>query len=244
MRPGLYRDRRHAGSRRRRAPRARRRSERRAGDGVQQVLPGQTAIVTAPDPPIADVRYAPAWTASTPGAPTATGATSARARRRYVSRQMVGYADLDEYGSWQPTPDYGAVWFPIDRGARLGAVSRRLLGGCRRLGPDWVDSAPWGYAPFHYGRWAFIGGRWGWCPGAYVARPRLGAGAGGLVRRHEAGGCPRRHGAPVYGWVPLGWGEPYHPWWRRCSDSCWARYNRPYAVNVAVRRRTAAHYRN
>jgi hypothetical protein len=42
-------------------------------------------------------------------------------------------------------------------------------------------------------------------------------------------------GSPVYGWVPLGWGEPLHPWWRRCSYNCWASYNRPYAVNVTVR---------
>ena len=41
-------------------------------------------------------------------------------------------------------------------------------------------------------------------------------------------------GGPVYGWVPLAWGEPYRPWWGRCSYGCWDRYNRPYAVNVAV----------
>ena len=39
-------------------------------------------------------------------------------------------------------------------------------------------------------------------------------------------------GGPVYGWVPLAWGEPYRPWWNRCSHGCWDRYNRPYAVNV------------
>jgi hypothetical protein len=42
-------------------------------------------------------------------------------------------------------------------------------------------------------------------------------------------------GAPVYGWVPLGWGEPYMPWWRGCSDRCWTMYNRPYAVRLAER---------
>src|SRR5262249_28345540 len=24
--------------------------------------------------------------------------------------------------------------------------------------------APWGFAPFHYGRWVFVGGYWGWVP--------------------------------------------------------------------------------
>ena len=54
-------------------------------------------------------------------------------------------------------------------------------------GPTWVDSAPWGYAPFHYGRWAFICGRWGWCPGGIRRASRLGAGAGRLVRRPGLG---------------------------------------------------------
>ncbi len=43
-----------------------------------------------------------------------------------------------------------------------------MVGG---WGFTWVDAAPWGYAPFHYGRWAYVSGRWGWCPGAFVARP-------------------------------------------------------------------------
>jgi hypothetical protein len=30
----------------------------------------------------------------------------------YVSRQMVGAADLDRYGEWQNTREYGPVWFP------------------------------------------------------------------------------------------------------------------------------------
>jgi FecR protein len=31
---------------------------------------------------------------------------------RYVSTDAIGYEDLDEYGGWRPTPDYGTVWFP------------------------------------------------------------------------------------------------------------------------------------
>jgi hypothetical protein len=30
--------------------------------------------------------------------------------------------------------------------------------------------------------------------------------------------------------VPLGWGEAYHPRWKGCTEICWTRYNRPYAV--------------
>ncbi|MGH8802192.1 MAG: DUF6600 domain-containing protein, partial [Casimicrobiaceae bacterium] len=30
---------------------------------------------------------------------------------RYVSPEVVGYADLDTYGRWSPVPQYGNVWF-------------------------------------------------------------------------------------------------------------------------------------
>jgi hypothetical protein len=102
------------------------------------------------------------------------------------------------------------------------------------FGYAWVDDAPWGYAPSHYGRWVYVGNRWGWCPGHYVARPVW---APALVGWYGGSGwsVSVNVGAPVYGWVPLAWGEPYHPWWRRCSNACWHRYNRPYAVNVVER---------
>ena len=37
---------------------------------------------------------------------------------RYVSRDMTGYEDLDDYGTWRTEPDYGAVWVP--RGVAVG----------------------------------------------------------------------------------------------------------------------------
>ena len=121
-----------------------------------------------------------------------------------------------------------------ERRAGLGALQDGYWTSVGGWGLTWVDAAPWGYAPFHYGRWAWVGGRWGWCPGAFVARPVWAPALVGWVG--GAGwGVSARVGAPVYGWVPLGWGEPLHPWWQRCSYNCWARYNRPYAVNVAVR---------
>jgi hypothetical protein len=42
-------------------------------------------------------------------------------------------------------------------------------------------------------------------------------------------------GAPVYAWVPLGWGDPFQPWWRGCSQACWTHYNRHFAVGNAAR---------
>jgi hypothetical protein len=50
-------------------------------------------------------------------------------------------------------------------------------------------------------------------------------------------------GGPVYGWVPLGWGDPYVPWWGRggCGQRCWTHYNRPYAVPYVANRAERPH---
>ncbi len=203
-------------------------------NGAQQALPGQTAIVTGADATAANVVNGTgqdgfdAWSAS-------RDHRYDRPRgNEYVSRQMVGAADLDQYGTWQSTPEYGPVWYPTSVPTGWAPYQNGYWANVGGWGMTWVDSAPWGYAPFHYGRWAYVGGRWGWCPGAYVARPVWAPALVGWVGG-PGWAVSANFGSPVYGWVPLGWGEPLHPWWRRCSYNCWASYNRPYAVNVTVR---------
>ena len=34
------------------------------------------------------------------------------ASRQYVSDEVIGYADLDDYGGWSDVPEYGHVWYP------------------------------------------------------------------------------------------------------------------------------------
>ncbi|HQR10029.1 MAG TPA: hypothetical protein PLW68_01775 [Casimicrobiaceae bacterium] len=214
-----------------------------AGASVEKVLPGQNATLDGAGPSYTQLRNGIA----TDG----FDAWSASRDRRYdrvranapVSRQMVGTADLDDYGAWESAPEYGgAVWYPANVAPDWAPYRVGYWTEVGVWGPTWVDAAPWGYAPFHYGRWAYIRGRWGWCPGAYVARPVW---APALVGWVGGPGWRVGAGAPVYGWVPLGWGESYQPHWRGCSDGCWARYNRPYAVNVTVRIHTPpARYAN
>ena len=202
--------------------------------GLQQVLPGQTATVAGAEAAVADVRTG-YWVDGFDSWSAERDRRYERSRSaNYVSPQMVGHADLDEFGSWQTVPEYGAVWFPTT--VAVGWAPYRFgrwswVGG---WGWTWVDDAPWGYAPFHYGRWGYIGGRWGWAPGGFVARPVW---SPAMVAWYGGGGWSFSvsFGAPVFGWVPLGWGEPYMPWWRGCSDRCWTMYNRPYAVNYAER---------
>ena len=202
--------------------------------GWQQALPGQAVTVTGPEPAHADIRNGfgadgfDSWSADRDRR-YEQSATAA-----FVSREMVGYAELDEYGVWETSTAYGPVWYPTAVAADWTPYRYGYWTEVGSWGLTWVDAAPWGYAPSHYGRWVRNGARWGWCPGARVAPPYW---APALVAWYGGGtwAISGRARSPVYGWVPLGWGDPYHPWWRSCSNDCWSRYNRPYAVNVSVR---------
>jgi hypothetical protein len=76
----------------------------------------------------------------------------------------------------------------------------------------WVDDAPWGYAPFHYGRWVHVRSVWGWVPGPIVPRPWW---APALVVFVD--GSRFSAGIGVQAWFPLGPREPYYPWYHHGS---------------------------
>jgi hypothetical protein len=128
---------------------------------------------------------------------------------RYVAPDMPGTEDLDNNGSWSEEPDYGHVWYPNEVAPDWAPYSYGYWSYVGPWGWTWVDYAPWGFAPFHYGRWAFIGGRWGWCPGPIVGPAIYGPAFVGFL----GGGFGFGFGVGVgVGWFPLGWGEPFHPW--------------------------------
>jgi hypothetical protein len=90
---------------------------------------------------------------------------------RYVSDDAVGYEDLDESGEWRAVPEYGTIWFPRDVAQDWAPYRYGHWVWVSPWGWTWVDDAPWGFAPFHYGRWVVAGGRWGWVPSP--PRPRI-----------------------------------------------------------------------
>ena len=47
---------------------------------------------------------------------------------RYVSPEVVGYEDLDTYGTWSAQPTYGNVWFPRDGAAPAGRRTAKATG--------------------------------------------------------------------------------------------------------------------
>ncbi len=133
---------------------------------------------------------------------------------RYVSRDMPGYADLDDHGVWREEPNVGMVWAPqVPVG--WAPYHNGHWAWVEPWGWTWVDDAPWGYAPFHYGRWAFVGAGWVWVPGPVVVgvRPVY---APALVAWVGGGGFGVSIGigvGPAVGWFPLGprevWVPPY-----------------------------------
>ena len=154
---------------------------------------------------------------------------------RYISREVIGYQDLDTYGTWRTDPTYGPVWVPTGVAVDWAPYHTGHWAFVAPWGWTWVDDAPWGFAPFHYGRWAYVGGGWGWVPGPVaivgVGGPRGGVavavgggwgvrpvyapalvgfvGGGGFSASIAIGG-----GVAGVAWVPLGprdvWVPGYH----------------------------------
>jgi hypothetical protein len=129
---------------------------------------------------------------------------------RHTNHYYTGSEDLDAYGRWQNVPDYGNVWVPNEPNGwapyRDGNWTYEPY-----YGWTWVGYEPWGWAPYHYGRWFWYGSSWAWWPGpvggfyrpfwapAYVSFWGLGWGLG--------------FGWGGFGWLPIGPGDWFHPWW-------------------------------
>jgi hypothetical protein len=139
------------------------------------------------------------------------------ASNRYVSPEMTGAEDLDRNGRWEQSPEYGAVWIPTAVQADWAPYRFGRWAWVPPWGWTWVDDAPWGFAPFHYGRWVSWGGRWCWTPGAYVARPVYAPALVGWVGGPRVGVSVGIAG-PAVGWVPLAPREVYVPWYRASPE--------------------------
>jgi hypothetical protein len=124
---------------------------------------------------------------------------------QYLSHDVVGYDDLDDYGDWRDDSNYGHVWFPNHVEAGWAPYHDGHWDWISPWGWTWVDDSSWGYAPFHYGRWVTVGGRWGWVAGPVAVRAVY---APALVV--FIGGGPGAFGGNV-GWFPLGPREVYVP---------------------------------
>ena len=139
--------------------------------------------------------------------------------RERTNPYYTGTQDLDPYGVWSEVPDYGSVWIPT---VQVGWAPYRAGHWVYEpyWGWTWVSYEPWGWAPYHYGRWFLYGTSWAWWPGpvfpgyrpiwapAYVSF--FGFGRGGFGFSFGFGGG---FGFGSVGWLPIGPGDYFHPWW-------------------------------
>jgi hypothetical protein len=134
---------------------------------------------------------------------------------RHVSRDTVGYSDLDDYGTWKQEPEVGDVWVPNNTPPDWAPYSDGNWAYVAPWGWTWVGAEPWGFAPYHYGRWNNFGSYWGWCPGPIYAPSFYGPAYVGFLGGGFGFGVGFGFGwGGGYGWFPLGWGEPFRPWYR------------------------------
>ena len=153
-----------------------------------------------------------------PGADEFDRWTSGRDRRvddstagRYVSHDMTGYQDLDDYGSWRDVEGYGKVWLPSGVGAGWVPYRDGHWAWVAPWGWTWIDDAPWGFAVSHYGRWANMHGNWGWVPGPVAARPVYAPALVAFVGDSNFQLSSRNGPAAGVAWFPLAPREVYRP---------------------------------
>ena len=130
---------------------------------------------------------------------------------RYVSQDVIGYQDLDTYGTWRADTVYGNVWRPNRVSSDWAPYRDGHWAWVDPWGWTWVDDAPWGFAVSHYGRWAHLGGAWAWVPGpvrsqAYYAPALVVFVGGNNFQVANSGG-----NVGGVGWFPLGPREVYQP---------------------------------
>lgn len=153
-----------------------------APDSALDILPGRRADLWQ-DPP-GTTRYA--WAAVDRDAFADWVAREDRqdetsASARHVPPGMSGWQDLDRHGDWVDHPDYGQVWAP--RGVAPGwrPYQDGRWAWVAPWGWTWIDAAPWGFAPFHFGLWIQWQGRWCWSPGPRHEVPRYAPALSGWV---------------------------------------------------------------
>ncbi len=136
---------------------------------------------------------------------------------RYVSPEMTGADELDNYGRWESSSEFGPLWYPARVAVDWAPFRNGRWGWTVHWGWTWVDEQPWGYATSHYGRWVNWRGRWCWAPGAVVVNRPVFApalvtwvGSGNVQVGITIGG---RYAPPV-AWYPLAPYESYRPWYR------------------------------
>jgi hypothetical protein len=103
--------------------------------------------------------------------------------------------DLNYYGTYFMAPGYGYAWQPYGFANSMMGFDPYSMGAwqfCPGFGYTFASPYPWGWLPYHYGSWAFLGGGigWAWIPGGNYGNGWYGNGF---------------RAAPVVAKAPPGW---------------------------------------
>ena len=158
----------------------------------------------------------------------------------HVPVEMTGAADLARFGAWGMAPDGGFMWIPAKLPKDWQPYQQGAWSWNSPWGWTWIDDQPWGFAPFHYGRWLSVKGRWGWMPGNWGATRPVYAPA---VVGWFGGPALTVDGVPAVGWVALAPDEPVFPayavsarYWNALTGASVApAARRPVAINGRAR---------
>ena len=138
----------------------------------------------------------------TPGPPAATGAAKV-ALAQYLSQDVVGYADLDDYGDWRDEFELRTRLVPhAGFLCRMSTITRAPTGYLPGVGLGWMTLL--GVMHLCTGRWVTVGSRWGWVAGPINVAPVYAPALVGLPRhrRHriwrQCGMVLGKFTSPVY----------------------------------------------
>lgn len=141
-------------------------------------------------------------------------------RERYYDQEIYGAEELDLYGDWQYTSDYGYVWRPhttvVNNYNDWAPYRYGRWVWCNPYGWTWVADEDWGWAPYHYGRWVYYNNGWCWAPRGYGYNYGRARWRPALVTFVNINIGSDRHVC----WYPLTYGQrdPRGRWWSRRNE--------------------------
>jgi len=158
-----------------------------------------TTVASTPAPPPSSAVPPAAGSSAPPTAPAPEPAVSFD----YFQEQ------LSPYGTWVNIPGYGQCWQPYGMPYGWRPYYDNGYWVYTDAGLYWQSGYAWGAIPFHYGRWAYVGGYgWVWAP-AYEYGPAW---------------VFWRHSGDYVGWAPLPYGAVF-------VDGGWGWHGHRYAAD-------------
>src|SRR5438128_1553010 len=122
--------------------------------------------INAREKALAEKQDAVAKSSQRESRPTRTEQTTRTDERRPTVSYDTFYTQLDRYGDWRETSDYGYVWQPRQAQSRTWRPYSDGHWVYTDAGWTWVSEEPFGWATYHYGRWTRLRNiGWVWVPG-------------------------------------------------------------------------------